>query len=148
MDSPLLAADAEARRPVAVAARSPGGLTAVAVLAPAVAACTALLLHWFLPVRQMLANGEELPTTWMDDVPAWQRPYPVLLASLLAVALLSALAQWAWRPLRPWVHHYGPLVAGGLFLLCLWELVTAKFGWLLRAHFPAPEPLVRCTVED
>src|SRR5947209_1291099 len=82
-----LALAAEPRESSAAPATTrPSGLrTAVPVLAPVVAAGGALLVHWLLPVRQLLANGEKLPATWMDKLPAWQRPYPQFLAALLAL---------------------------------------------------------------
>jgi NitT/TauT family transport system permease protein len=148
VEIPLLADAPEAARPAPGAARARRGAAALAALAPVVAAGTALLVHWLLPVRQALADGEELPLTWLDDVPPWQRPYPVVLAALLAVALLAALVQWAWRPLRPWVRHYGPLTAGALVVTCLWELVTAKFGWMPWPYFPGPDRVLGGMVED
>jgi NitT/TauT family transport system permease protein len=144
----VLAAEPELTRPAAGAARGRGRAPTAAVLAPAVAAGTALLIHWLLPVRQALADGEPLPPTWMDDLPAWQRPYPVLLAGLLGLILLAAVAQWAWRPLRPWARHYGPLTAGALFVLCLWELVTAKFAWLPWPYFPGPDRVLGGMIHD
>jgi len=121
---------------------------AIPVLAPVVAAGTALLVHWQLPVRQALADGEKLPATWMDTLPTWQRPYPVLLASLLALALLAAIVQWVWPPLRRWVGHYGPLVAGGLVLISLWELVTTKLGWMIWPYFPGPDRVLGGMIAD
>jgi NitT/TauT family transport system permease protein len=148
VDPLTLAAEPEQPRPAPAAVRAAPWRSAVPVLAPAVAAGAALLVHWLLPVRQMLAGGEPLPPTWTDDLPPWQRPYPVLLDALLAVSLLAAAAQWAWRPLRPWVRHYGPLVAGGLVLTCLWELVTAKLGWMLWPYFPGPDRVLGGMIED
>lgn len=143
-----VAAEPSARRAASPAARARGAVPILAALAPAVAAGTALAVHRLLPVRQMLADGEPLPTTWMDGLPAWQQPYPALLGALLAVALVSAVAQWAWRPLRPWVRHYGPLVAAAVFTAALWELITAKLGWMPWPYFPGPDRVLGGMIED
>src|SRR5205823_11039079 len=70
--------------PVPAAPRSWGPRPIVGVLAPAVAAGVALALHQLLPNRQML------PMSWMDKLPAWRHPYPLLLDGLLAASLLRS----------------------------------------------------------
>jgi NitT/TauT family transport system permease protein len=118
--------------PEGAAAR--GGRSAAAVLSPAVAALLALALHLFLPNRQL----PPLSMGWLDKLPAWGRPYPVVLESFLAASLLLAAVQWAWRTLRPWAYHNGPLLAGLLILFALWDLVTLKLNWMVLPYFPGP----------
>jgi NitT/TauT family transport system permease protein len=137
-----LAAEPDEVRPAPTVGRVRRFGPAAAVLAPAVAAGAALLVHQYLPTRQALAPG------WMDALPAWQHPYALLLAALLGVSLLAAAAQAAWRPLRPWVHYYGPLAAGALVLTCLWELITAKLAWLPQPYFPGPDEVLGGVIED
>jgi NitT/TauT family transport system permease protein len=110
-----------------------GGRAAAAALAPAVAAAAALLAHVGLPSRQ-----SPLPT----------RPYPILLAGLLAAALLLAVAQGAWRRLRPWVLHQAPLMAGAVGVLGLWDLVTLKLAWMPLPYFPGPDMVLRGMWDD
>jgi NitT/TauT family transport system permease protein len=148
VDPPRVIAESAGTRPAAMGARSWSWRPILEIVAPVVAAGTALAIHWLLPVQQSLADGEELPKTWMDTLPPAQRPYPLLLAALLAVSLLAVVVQWAWRPLRPWSRHYGPLAAGGLFLLGFWELVTAKLGWMLWPYFPGPDRVLGGLVAD
>src|SRR5262249_8977509 len=78
---------------------------AMAGLAPSVAALVALFCHGFIP------DGQLLPLTWMDSLPAWQHPYPVLLAALFVVWVVFSLVQVVFRPLQIWVLKYGPLAA-------------------------------------
>src|SRR5438128_4371249 len=111
-----------------------GGRAAAAVLAPVVAAAAALALHRFLPDQQLLP----LSMGWMDGLPVWGRPYPVVIETFGAAALLLAIIQWAWRPLRPWVRHHAPLLAGLLAVGALWDLITLKLNWMVLPYFPGP----------
>jgi NitT/TauT family transport system permease protein len=113
-----------------------------AALAPALMALVALAVH------HLIANRQLLPMSWMDKLPVWSHPYSVLLLGLLAVSLLAAVAQWGWPSLRPLVRHHGPLLAGALGLLCLWELVTAKLAWMPQPYFPGPDEVLGALVED
>jgi NitT/TauT family transport system permease protein len=117
-------------------------LAAAAVLAPIIAAAVALTIHQFVPTRQ------EILLSWLRKLPTWQHPYRVLLEILLAVSLLGAIAHATWWPARPWVRHYGPLLAGGIIVLCLWELVTAKLDWMEQPYFPGPNEVLAGLIED
>jgi NitT/TauT family transport system permease protein len=84
----------------------------------------------------------------MDALPAWEHPYPALLTGLLIASIIAAVAQWAWRPLRPWVIHYGPLTAGAVALVCIWDLITGKMAWLPLPYFPGPDEVLGGMIED
>ena len=112
------------------------------MLAPAVAALVALSVHY------LLSNRQNMPMSWMDKLPAWLHPYPMLLVALLALSILTAAAQGAWRPLRPWTYHYGPLAAGALCVLCMWELITSKLAWMPQPYFPGPDEVLGASIED
>jgi NitT/TauT family transport system permease protein len=86
--------------------------------------------------------------SWLDTLPAWQHPYPLILLALLAASFLLAGVQWVWRPLRPWLVDYAPLVAGGIGLSCFWELITAKFAWMPQPFFPGPDQVFGALIED
>jgi NitT/TauT family transport system permease protein len=129
-------------RPAADVARDWGVHTSTGVLAPAAVALLALLVHALVPTRQ------ELPMSWMDQLPPWQHPYPVVLALLLTISLLLAVAQGLLRPLRGWVRYYAPLVAGALGLVCVWELVTTKMAWMPQPFFPSPDEILGALIED
>ena len=115
---------------------------AYTMLAPSMVAGVALILHRFVP------DGQPPPITWVASLPAWQQPYPVVLGSILAGSLFLAIVQAVWQPLRPWVRHNAPLVAGGVAVLCLWDLVTLKLNWLSLPYFPGPDEVLGAMVED
>jgi NitT/TauT family transport system permease protein len=97
LETPAPDAGPEEGRPAPRRAAGPGDVSAAtAVAAPAAAALAALALHLLLPDRQ-----KRLPLTWMDPLPAWQHPYPVLLTILLAALPLLAALEWlagyVWR---------------------------------------------------
>ncbi len=110
-----------------------GGRAAAMVLAPAVAAVAALLVHRYLPSRQ-----SPLPT----------RIYPMLLMVLLGASLLLTLIQWAWRGIRPWAQHYAPLLAGAVFVLCAWDVATLKLALIPLPYFPGPDMVLQGMIDD
>jgi NitT/TauT family transport system permease protein len=110
-----------------------GGRGVAAVLAPAVAAVAALGAHALLPSRQT-----PMPT----------RLYPLVLEFALAAALALALVQWAWRRLRPWAQHNGPLLAGAILAVGLWDTVTLKLAWMPLPYFPGPDLVLRGMWDD
>jgi NitT/TauT family transport system permease protein len=105
----------------------------VAVLAAPVVGLLALLAHRYIPNRQ-----SQLPTTI----------YPLLLQIGIGVTLLVALAQWVWRPLRPFVRSKAPLWAGAFAWLAIWDLITLKFALLPLLYFPGPDLVLRGLVND
>jgi NitT/TauT family transport system permease protein len=105
-------------------------------------ALAALLVHF------LVAEGRPQPPSWMDGIPDWRHPYPVLLVVLLAASVFALLAQAAWRPVRPRVRHYTPLAAGVISVLCLWEVVTAKRNWLQLPFFPGPDDVLGALIDD
>src|SRR5215471_5546910 len=88
------------------------------ILAPAVAALIALLLHLALP------DGQSLESDSTDT-----GPYPILLTVLLSASLLLVGMQTARPQIRPWACHYAPLMAGSIVVLCIWDLTTQKLAW-------------------
>jgi NitT/TauT family transport system permease protein len=117
-------------------------MSVVAVLAPVVAAAVALAFH------HGLASAQLPPLTWMDALPAWQHPYPVVLVAVAVGSLLAALAQAVFPALRPIVRHVAPLVAGTTGVLVVWEFVTTKMNWLKLPFFPGPDLVFGAMVED
>ena len=114
-------------------ASAPAARGVAAVLAPAVAATAALLIHHLVPSRQSTD-----PT----------HAYPILLEGLLVASLLLAAVQGAWRRLRHWARHHAPLLAGAIGVLALWDLATLKMGWMQLPYFPGPDPVLRGMIDD
>lgn len=118
------------------------GRAALAMLSPLAAALVALAIHLLLP-------DEQLPAlSWVDSLPAWLHPYPVLVLVLAAASLFLTLVQWVWRPLRPWLVHHAPLVAAFLLELGLWDLITLKLDWMELPYFPGPDSVLGALIED
>jgi NitT/TauT family transport system permease protein len=119
-----------------------GKLAGVVALLPSAVVVVALLVHRFLPDQQVL------PMSWVDELPAWQHPYPMLLWALLATSLVIAMAQCLWRGLRRSVRHNAPLWAGAFAGLTIWELVTQKLNWLPLPFFPGPDMVLAGMIND
>lgn len=110
--------------------------------APLAVGAVALAIHLFLPSRQIP------PMTWMDSLPAWRHPYPLLLMILLVGSVLLIAAQGIWPALRAGVRHLLPLLAGVMGILCFWDLATQKFNWMKLPYFPGPDLVFGAMVED
>lgn len=71
----------------------------------------------------------------------------LLVAGAVLLALASLVIDRLGRFGR-WLQHYGPwFIALGVWL-ALWELVTAKFGWLPKPFFSPPHGLLHVYVVD
>jgi NitT/TauT family transport system permease protein len=106
---------------------------ALAPIAPPLVALVALLVHQTVPNQQ-----SAIPT----------RLYPLLLQIVLGATLILAVVQWTWRPLRNWVDHFGPLLAGVVFVLGLWDLATLKLNWMPLPYFPGPDIVFQGMLDD
>ncbi|HEY1861627.1 MAG TPA: ABC transporter permease subunit [Gemmataceae bacterium] len=142
IEPPAIDEAANETRPAPIAVRDPGWRGLAIALGPPLAAGAALGVHGLLPVNA------EIPMSWLDAVPAWRHPYPVMLGGVLGASLLLALMQWAWRPLRAWVQHYAPLWTGALGAACLWEIITLKLAWLPQPYFPGPNQVLGGLLES
>jgi NitT/TauT family transport system permease protein len=121
--------------PESIASPIPAGShrAAAAILVPAAAALVALGLHMGLPSRQT-----SLPSG----------PYPILLVILLVLAVAVASASAFSRPLRVWAWQRGPLFAGILASLAVWDLMTLKLAWFPLPYFPGPDMVLRGLIDD
>jgi NitT/TauT family transport system permease protein len=91
-----------------------------------------------------------LITIGLPDVVPWGSAGLFAAITAGAAAILTALAFVVHRLGRVAVglHYYGPwLVAIGLWL-ALWELTTAKFGWLPKPFFSPPHGLLNVYVVE
>ena len=139
-ESPILA-PAEELAPAPQPQRRRTIPSVLIALAPAVAALVAWSVHRFLPTVQ------EVPPTWLDNVPDWKQPYPVLLYTVAVGSLLATVVQLLWSS-QGWVRHYCPLVAGAVLATCCWNLITAKLDWLPQPYFPGPNEIIAGLIED
>lgn len=117
----------------------PSGIIA---LLPLAAALVSLTVHYYLPDTQLP------PLNWLSSVPAWKHPYPLLLCLVIACSLLAATVQTVFRFVQPWIRHFSPLIAGGVAVLIVWEVVTVKLDWLHQPFFPGPDEVLGATIED
>jgi NitT/TauT family transport system permease protein len=89
-------------------------------------------------------------TIGLPDVVPWGSVnlFAGIMASGAAVLLaLAVLAPWLDR-VRHGLIHYGPwLIAIGVWF-ALWELTTAKFGWLPKPFFSPPNGLLNVYVTE
>jgi NitT/TauT family transport system permease protein len=76
------------------------------------------------------------------------RSYFVFLWSVLAVALLLAIAQ-LWLPaLRTRMRRTGPIFAAALLALCAWEVITSGLRLLPLPYFPSPAGVFQSLIND
>jgi len=89
-------------------------------------------------------------TATLPDVTRWgsRELFVQLLEAGAAVFVtLAFINRWLGR-IGESVDHYGPwLVALGV-ILAVWELLTAKLGWLPKPFFAPPQGLIHAYVED
>ncbi len=122
-----------AHAPLPPVGGGPGFGVVAGLLAPALAAPLAGILHRQLP----------------DAEPASpSRAYHVALTVILTVMVLSVVFQAIWPRLRPGVRRRGPLVAGAIGLLMLWDVVTLKLAWLPLPFFPDPNRILEALWDD
>jgi NitT/TauT family transport system permease protein len=112
------------------------------ILLPAAAAGAAFLLHHFL------ADRAGQVSTWLDSLPAWQHPYPLLLSALAALWLVLAGLQGAWLPLRCWAEFNAPRWAGAIGIMAFWQFVTDKMDWMALPYFPGPDSVFGSIFEE
>jgi NitT/TauT family transport system permease protein len=76
------------------------------------------------------------------------RLYPGLLIVIVLVWSFVAAISWASRRVRPWVIHYGPLLAGAICVMGVWDLVTLKLNLAPLPFFPGPDAVFRGMWDD
>jgi NitT/TauT family transport system permease protein len=147
LSTKLLAAGAPAdqiteSRPLPLAVTAPpAGRGAAAALAWTGAGLAALLVHLLLPDGQAVLTAQ-------SELPCWRRPYPLVLEASVLLSVLLAAAQWGWRGLRPWAHHYAPLLALVFGWLAVWDLATLKLDLMHLPFFPGPAAVLDAMIED
>jgi NitT/TauT family transport system permease protein len=116
--------------------------TGAALLAPIVAVLIALATHLLVPARH------DLGTRWWNSLPTWRHPYPAVLELFLTAALFSSFVFACWRAARPTLLHNGPLAAGAIFILAIWDTITRQLDRELVVFFPTPDLVFGSIIED
>jgi NitT/TauT family transport system permease protein len=100
-----------------------------------------------LPVAAVLAGAVH---SWASHgQPAVEtRPYFVFLGGSLSVGLLLGILQRFSPVVRRWLEHMGPILAGALGVLALWETLTSGFGVLPLPYFPGPAGVLRILIDE
>ena len=112
----------------------PSARQIVVVFLPAVLAALALLLHHALPDLQ-------------TPLPSSGR-YSGFLKLALALSAILGVVAIAWPRLGQWMRPKAPLASLALVVLCLWDLLTLKFGWMPLPYFPGPDMVFRGLVDE
>jgi NitT/TauT family transport system permease protein len=113
--------------------RTPQCPPAWLALLPVGAALIALTVHLLAPSRQLAPPS---------------RIYPLVLKFAAALALLVAVVQLAWGPLRRWVGARAPRLGAVILLVCAWDLVTLKLALARLPYFPGPDMVLQSLVND
>jgi NitT/TauT family transport system permease protein len=76
------------------------------------------------------------------------QPYFILLGGSLGVGLLLGILQRFSPGLSRWLQHMGPILAGAIGLLALWETLTSGLGLLPLPYFPGPAGVLRILIDE
>jgi NitT/TauT family transport system permease protein len=131
--NPHKAANAEKEAAHLRSPAPPRWYTATVVVGPALAALTTLLIHEWMPSRQVT-----LPV----------HAYSLLLRGLLVFTLVRTIVDWCLPALRRWTRYYGPLFSGGILVLTVWDLITLKLAWMPLPYFPGPAMVFQGLIDD
>ncbi|HVV00096.1 MAG TPA: ABC transporter permease [Verrucomicrobiae bacterium] len=115
-------------------------------------------------------SGSQTETAWERLKPCWlplatvaalvankiicseptheSRLYALFLEGVLGLSIL-ALVLWATcPPVKSWLRHMGPILAAGVALLGVWQVVTSGLHLLPMPYFPGPERVLGSMVDD
>ena len=106
-----------------------------------------LLALFAIPLASVIALAMHLGVSKNRPV-AETHLYSTLLVAALGMALLAALIQPFWPPLRRWMEHMCPIIAAAILFLCVWELITSGFHLLPLPYFPSPAAVLKSLVDD
>jgi NitT/TauT family transport system permease protein len=121
---------------------------ALAAFAPVVTAAIALAVH------RGVANRQNAVSTGV---------YARFLIGVIVAFILLGLTRRLWRRTKStwrnfawagasnllhWFVSSAPIVAAGILVLCVWELVTLKFNLMPLPYFPGPDGVLQTLVED
>ncbi|MCP4560434.1 MAG: ABC transporter permease subunit [Bosea sp.] len=84
------------------------------------------------------------------DVSDWLETRRFALgAAIFAAGFISLTLAGRWLPRAgDWIREAGPWATASGIALTLWQLASAKFGWLPLPFFPPPQALLEVYTED
>jgi NitT/TauT family transport system permease protein len=84
-----------------------------------------------------------------NAMPSATRAWFIFLGAMLALSLLLGGMQFVLPRVRAWLAETGPIFAGAIVLLSLWELATDGFRLIEPAlYFPSPPTVLESVVGD
>ena len=83
-----------------------------------------------------------------NEPPLETRFYTIFLASVLAIAVITAPAQILLPRLRRIRQNLHPILTAAALLLCLWEIVTSGVRLLPLPYFPGPAKVLHSLISD
>jgi NitT/TauT family transport system permease protein len=98
-----------------------------------VATSLAAVLHW-------LVSKKELPIE--------TRTYFEFLGIVGGAGVLLAMLRPLWGGLRTWMSNLCPIIAAGILLLSVWEVLTAGLHLLPMPYFPSPAGVLQSLITD
>jgi NitT/TauT family transport system permease protein len=104
-----------------------------AMLSVPITAALAIAVHFAVK-----ANDPEPDTTG----------YIIFLGAVLGVALVLAIAQKFWAPLRGWMAHMFPIISAAIFSLSAWDFATSGLRLLPLPYFPSPASVLHSLTFD
>src|SRR5687767_6642007 len=99
-----------------------------------------------LPAATLLAMGVHAWAQKQQPVPEPQ--YFLLLQVILGAGILATILQRFSAPVRKWVTETCPILAAGVVLLAVWEIVTSGLKLLPMPYFPGPGAVWKSMLDD
>ncbi|GJD49467.1 hypothetical protein OPKNFCMD_2197 [Methylobacterium crusticola] len=104
---------------------------------------------WGVTAALAWAAAAAAAEAW-PDLGDWleTRRFAVGAAALATAFLALAAVGRRWPRGGAWIRDRGPWLTASGVVLTLWQLASAKFGWLPLPFFPPPQALIEVYTED
>ena len=83
-----------------------------------------------------------------NEPPLETRNYTIFLSIALGASIAALALQPMWASLRQWLAKMSPILAAGLVLLSIAEIITAGVRLLPIPYFPSPATVLQCLIDD
>src|SRR4029077_1869242 len=100
-----------------------------------------------VPVASLITFG----THWLiaqNAPPLETRSYMLLFWEIVGVSIVLAIAQRFWPALRQWMRHIWPIFTAPIWLIGVWDVITAGLHLLPLPYFPGPAAVLRSLISD